>query len=329
MSMASARLRYKGLTRLLSSRSLFFNSVCSHRNSSLVDAKGFRVAAVRLLATTATTSGNAETNLDSHDGKRKEEKKAKDDGNIFFDNIGKIFLSAIGAIILGLVRSSYGASNRDKIRDNIEDDSLIDPLEIDDLRVANSELSPDVFRAILKGVSKDFPEGISTYEEFVWSVRSTMKSLKGDAFTVELGHLLDRSVDFALLGKEKSRNDKVSTIFYLTALSLVLDIDTSVSERIRLLFEVVEETRGTVTYQDVKNLVGYLQDTSQLATDTQVIKAENYIPVQEYKRGSPEELIAWNGSKDDAMDLKSFNDILRSKSVCAWGECYFKKKPPI
>lgn len=329
MSVALARLRRKGLTCLLSSRSFFVNSACPYQNRSLVNAKNFRVATVRLLSTATAANVNAETSKTSDAEKEKEEKKKKDDGNIFFDNIGKIFLSAIGCIILGLIRSSYGASNRDKIREKIEDDSLIDPLEIDDLRVANSELSADVFRSILKEVSKDFPDGIVTYGEFVYTVRRTMKSLKGDAFTVELGHLLDRAVDFALLGQGKSRNDKVPTIFYLTALSLALDIDTSVSERIRLLFEVLGQQRGTVTYEDVENLVGYLQDTSQLATDTQVIKAENYIPIQEYKRGSPEELIAWNGNKDDVMDLISFNDILRSRSVCAWGECYFKKKPPI
>lgn len=326
MPIIPARLRFMTVPRLLLSP-FFTGSACPY-NRPAMKVECFRVAAFQFLSTDATNNMNAEKSNNSRKGE-KSEKKEKDDGNIFFDNIGKIFLSAIGVIILGLVRSSYGASNREKIREQIEDDASLDPLEIDDLRVANSELNPDIFRYILKEVSKDFPEGVSTYEDFVHTVRSTMKSLKGDAFTVELGHLLDRVVDFALTRHGKSRDDQVSTIFYLTALSLALDIDTSVSERIRLLFEVVGQQQGNVAYEDVEQLVGYLQDTCQLATDTQVIKAENYIPIQEYKRGSPSELIAWDGNRDTVMDLQSFNEILRSKSVCAWGECYFKKKPPI
>ena len=75
--------------------------------------------------------------------------------------------------------------------------------------------------------------------------------------------------------------------------------------------------------------MGYLQDTFQLAPDTQVIMADTKFPVQQYKVASPNEMVSWDGPPNDLIDVQAFADILRSKSVCAWGECYFKKKPKL
>lgn len=95
-------------------------------------------------ATVAAAAGN-ESNQIKNDESKKKEKKEKttkdDDSNIFLDNLGKIFLAVIGFIIGWLVRGSYGTSNRNKLRDSLEDLAALDPLEVDDLRVANSELT--------------------------------------------------------------------------------------------------------------------------------------------------------------------------------------------
>jgi hypothetical protein len=227
------------------------------------------------------------------------------------------------------VRSSFGSSNRKKARDKIEDEAWLDPLEIDDLRVANSELTPEVFRTIMENLKLDFPHGTMKYREFVHSVRRTMKSLKGDNFTVELGHLVDRAVDAALANRGKTREDEMPILFFLTALSLAMDVDSSTSDRIRILYEGMELKEEAVTYKDVLDLVSYLQDTFQLPPETQVVTGENKIPTQEYKTGSPQELVAWDGTGNDVVDLQAFASILRSQSVCAWGECFFKKKPPL
>jgi hypothetical protein len=250
--------------------------------------------------------------------------KKKDDSNIFLDNLGKIFLGAIGLLIGTLVRSSYGTSNRNKVRDELEEKASLDPLEVDDLRVANSELSPDVFRAIMEDVRDTFPLGVATYQDFVRSVRKTMSRLKGDAFTVELGHLLDRAVIAALHDQGKPEDTQVPVTFLLAALSLSLN--SSVEDRINVLFEAMRLKNGNVAYQDVRDMVGHLQDTCQLVPDAQVVQAEQKYPTQKYKRGTPSQLVHWEGGSQDAMDVDAFAAIIRSKSVCAWGECYNKKK---
>ena len=251
-------------------------------------------------------------------------KEKKDDKNIFFDNLGSIFLAGIGAVIAGLVRSYYGTANKNAVRDSVEDAASIDPIEIDDLRVANSELKLQVFRTILEQLVQDIPQKECTYEEFLTQVRRIMKSLKGDMFTVQLGHLLDRVVLAALQKHGKSSREPMPLAFWLTTLSLALN--SSVPERIQVLYEVLENSATTpTTIKEVIEMVGYLQDTCQLVPDSQVVPTSSKYPVQQYKVGTAEELVKWE-DETDLMDVDAFADILRSKSVCAWGECYHKKK---
>ena len=281
-------------------------------------------SALRQMSSTAGAAASPEPAITEAAKDKKD--KMKDNSNIFLDNLGTIFLLSIAGVVLALVRSSFGSTNKAKLRDQLEADAELDPLEIDDLRVANGELTPDIFRTIVSNLSKDFSQGTAKYEDFVFSTRKTMRSLKGEAFTVEMGHLMDRAVDAALTKQGKTKDDDISIVFFLTALSLAMDIDSSVSERIRVLYTILELKDSTVTLQDVIEMVGYLQDTFQLTPDTQVIMAEAKIPVQQYKVASPSELVAWEGPPNEQIDIQAFADILRSKSVCAWGECYFKKK---
>lgn len=289
------------------------------------------VTRLRMMSTTTATAGDGETKADGDDKTKDDKKKKKKDekSNIFLDNLGTAFLSAIGLIVMLLVRSSYGSSNKTKLRELIEEDASLDPLEIDDLRVANCELTPDVFRKLVDAVATDFSQGTCRYEDFVFCVRKKMRELKGDAFTIELGHLLDRAVREALVLQGKQTDDQVSIVFFLTALSLALDLESSTSDRIRVLYEVLEVNGSKVTYDNIVDMVAYLQQTNQLVPDTQVVLGDSKIPVQQYKVASPKELIEWDGTGNDVMDIQAFADILRSKSVCAWGECYFKKKPKL
>jgi hypothetical protein len=252
-------------------------------------------------------------------------------GNVFLDNLGTIFLSAIGLIIGSLVRSYYGTNNRNKIRDALEQAAPLDPLEIDDLRTANSELTVQVFRDIIKDVSERFPDHQSvTYEDFIAAVRRTMVGLKGDNFTIELGHLMDRVVLGALKRHGHTSDEPQTLAFWLAVLSLALS--TPAVERIQMLYEVLQEVgdhghdETTVTVVDVQAMVGYLQDTCQLVPDTQVIATDQKYPVQQYICGAPKQLVKWEGSEEDPIDVDAFAEILRSKSVCAWGECYNVKR---
>ena len=98
-------------------------------------------------------------------------------------------------------------------------------------------------------------------------------------------------------------------------------------------------TTAAVTIDQVVELVGYLQDTCQLVPDAQVVATTRKYPLQEYQVGTPEQLVdrhRWVKKKNDDgkkeeeqqpnIDCSALAAILRSKSVCAWGECYHKKK---
>ena len=249
----------------------------------------------------------------------------KEASDYFLDNLGTIFLCSIGAIILSLVRTSYGTSNKEKIRNDIEEKASLDPMEIDDLRIANSELDSAVFRRIIQELKQEFATGTATYLEFVESVRNTMASLKGPAFTIELGHLIDRAVVAAMDQLEKSQDEEMPLSFWLTILSLALH--SSPNDRIRVLYEALQLEDGSVSIKHVQEIISWLQVSSQLTPDSQVVTSERKYPTQQYHRGTFRELLVWEGTENDPIDLEAFADILRSKAVCAWGECYLRKKP--
>lgn len=328
----------------------------------------------------SSTKDDGRSSKDSGKDEKSEKDKKKDkddDSNLFLDNLGKIFLAAIGGVVLMLVRSSRGTANKTAVRDRIESLSVLDPLEIDDLRVANSELTVEVWDDIVGEVGGAFPDGRASYQDFVSVVVQTMRRLKGNAFTVQLGHYLDRVVVELLddmeeadaakakQGAEPSALDAAADAgsgdrtrkdlplsLLLTVLSLALN--AGVNDRVKALFDVMkrysveDDTGDTVSEDDVVRMVGYLQQTCQLVPDAQIVYGEMKYPVQQYRRGNATELVA-GGSKimaeegtkgeagekegdggggDDACtyDMTEFQRLLRTKSVCAWGECYVKKR---
>jgi len=171
----------------------------------------------------------------------------------------------------------------------------------------------------------------------------------------------------------KHNTSTMPLTFWLVVLSLAMN--GPVPDRIRILYEILEMQRksanaiksddgnvvdfgntesnntnnnndnnieeqsssSSVTLSDVITMVEYLQETDQLVPDTQVVPTETKYPTQQYRRGTPEELVQWQAAADDStsnnsiskeecLDLDAFAGILRTKSVCAWGECYHKKK---
>jgi len=232
----------------------------------------------------------------------------------------------IAGIIATLYRSSRSTVNRNSIRDSIEETSVIDPVEIDELRLANSELQPEVYRTIMRDLVNRYPQGLCSYDEFLMTTRSTMAGLKGDAFTIQLGHLVDRVVIEILKKYGKNEDEPLPLSLWLTTLSLALS--SSVEERMEVLFEALEIVgSGTpVTITQVEEMVSHLQDTCQLPADSQIVLTEEQYPTQKWVRGNARELVPWEGSMNEAIDLEAFRSILRTKSVCAWGECYHKKK---
>lgn len=248
----------------------------------------------------------------------------KEDSNIFLDNLGKIFLATIASIVGALIRSSYNTSNRNVVRDMLEDEAALDPIEVDELRIANSELTTEVFRTIAQDLRERCPYDTCSYVDFTKATRQTMMRLKGEAFTIELGHQIDRVVTALLVKNKKTDEEELPLSLWLVTLTLALN--SSTADRLRILYEVLEAEDKPVRFHQVPILVGYLQDTCQLPPDTQVVPTETRVPSQQWKKGTPDELVPWEGAASDIIDLDGFAAILRSKSVCAWGECYQKKK---
>lgn len=310
----------------------------------------------------STSSLNDTSNTNKDDGKKTntdERKKKKDDANIFLDNLGKIFFGVIAAIILALVRSSRGSNNRIKLREEIEQSSLLDPSEIDDLRFINSQFSPDIFKRIMQDAISSFPNGETTYPNFLSTVLQTIKEVKGEQFTIEFGHFLDRIVIgyFESIRKREGyggeelsaidpSNASIPLPFLFTILSLALN--STVSERVRILFDTLkprhdgkidndDEEGYEVSEESISKIIDYLQITCQLPPDAQILTSEVKYPVQEYKVGGSDELLAFAKkeisekeknmfSEKVTFSCKDFEAILRTTYVCAWGECYGRKR---
>ncbi len=368
------------------------NQCCVRMTSTLTDNTSNQSMA-------DTTSKKSSTDSNS-DGEKKKSNETSGSSNIFLDNLGTMFLIFIGSIIGWLVRSYYNGARKNSVRETlIESTAHADPIELDDLRIANTELTPSVFYEIIQHIIDQTPTITTTdaeqhdrlsssvmrmtYPKFIQLVRTAMIKMNGEAFTIQCGHIIDRLVLAALIKYDKCSNDPPNTgssnmddildgtttgtddkrnqtlidkiempiEFWLTVLSLALY--SSAKERIEILHSVfhqfslpptTESTSPKITMSQVIQLIGYLQDTCQLVPDAQIIMTSHKYPLQEYIVGAPEQMIdhqQWDVKADEnkvtTIDTKSFkghnitvdmlSDILSSRSVCAWGECYkYKSK---
>ena len=314
----------------------------------------------RLLSSATATSTAGSDSSEKVDDKSKDKKK-KDNPNIFLDNLGKIFLSTIGAVLLMLLRSTKSNNSRTALREDVESTSVLDPLEIDDLRVANSDFTVDVWEQIVQRIKSEFIDRERrsvNYAEFLSLVMHCMKEMKGEGFTIQLGHLLDRVVIAEverLAEVDADDADEVPTnaferelpiSFFLATLSLALN--SSVADRVRLLFGAIRLVDGTVvdggeiqtSGEQVAEMIRNLQKTCQLTPDAQIVETNSKVPYQTYRVGTGDEDLTrrarggYGGKKGSAgvtscaegpLTQDDFHAILNSRTVCAWGECFIKK----
>ena len=261
-------------------------------------------------------------------------------------------------IIATLVRSSKGSTNRSNLREELESPevSAIDPVEIDELRIANDELTKDIYCRVAQRIYRSSNASTMTYGKFLYLVKDEMAKVgKGEEFTIQLGHILDRVVFSALkfsditnalhVGvegtKDNNSNDSVElpVPFFLTVYSLAMN--ASADDRIDALFDIMkhygekyEERRNDdlINEENVKKLVSYLQASCQLPPETQVVeKPDAKYPIQQYERASAENLLErakenlWKDKEhSNTFSLEEVRDILCSPAVCAWGECFSK-----
>lgn len=207
--------------------------------------------------------------------------------------------------------------------------------------------------------------GVTTsYEEFVTAIRKIMATKfpkEGESFTIQTGHYLDRIVVAALEERgegaphvtklaQNSNDLPVALLFAAMAMAM----NGSVSDRIRILHEILvmeEETQkqqqeqmgmmvdgrknsgaDSVPLARVRAMVGYLQETCQLPPDTQIVPTDRKYPTQLWRRATPMDMVPdilqdEKETQSENIDLVEFAAILRTKSVCAWGECYMKWMP--
>lgn len=312
----------------------------------------------------AQTAAAAAANASMADSAGNAGAKKKTEANVFLDNLGKIFLFSIGAVIAALVRSSYNTSNRHLIRDRLEEIAAIDPKELEDFREANSELTLETMRKILSIYYRENARtsGVtSSYEDFVVAIRKIMATRfpkEGEAFTIEMGYYFDRMVvDILEQRGETTESDELPVALFFTAMAAAMN--GTVSDRIRILHEIIaleeegivgqgvlhadtsssssssSEASKSVPLTKVRDMVGYLQETCQLPPDTQIVPTERKYPTQLWRRATPLDMVPDPSESEtendkqtaDRVDLVEFAAILRTKSVCAWGECYMRWKP--
>ena len=211
--------------------------------------------------------------------KKKEGGKVSD---LFLDNLGTMFLSAIAVIIAGLVRSSYGTSHRIAAREALEEQTELDPLEIHELRLANGpEFNTDVMKAILTYFSSRNDQKM-TYDAFVSHVLNVMRNQYDEKFTIQLGHLLDRLATRNIQDQKQNvesyeSNDddddgKLDLDLLLTILSLALD--SSVSDRVDILFQIMKMKQRTMSNDndDIVSESQLLRMVSILQVDTTFVE---------------------------------------------------------
>ncbi len=86
-------------------------------------------------------------------------------------------------------------------------------------------------------------------------------------------------------------------------------------------------------------MIQYLQSTCQLVPEAQIVETNSKVPYQTFRVGTGDELTkrareGYGGKKGSSgvtkeaegpLSLEDFHAILKSRTVCAWGECYVKK----
>lgn len=288
-------------------------------------------------------------------------------------------MATIGTVIVTLVRSSKSGSHKTALKEDVEHSTTLDPMEIDDLRRANSDwFTPELWEAIRDGAWTAFPSGRATYGQFMHVVAGVLAETgastsndAGRALTLEMGHLVDRVVVEALERRQQQPEDTPSSReqqtsgyvgnhdeddddeslplpFFFAALSLALT--STVSQRIEALYQVMlqpqplpddnQGKKSVATGVDAADMITHLQQTCQLVPEAQIVETASKIPYQTYRVGSGHELAdrarrGYGGKKgspgvtlepEGDVTLEDFCAMLTSRTVCAWGECYVKRR---
>jgi hypothetical protein len=261
-------------------------------------------------------------------------KAAVSENNLFLDNLGKIFGLSLLSIIVFVIRSSKKTSAQTAVKEDIENKAILDPVEIEEMRSVNNELTIAVFRKLCDSVIRDSSEkGYTkiTYPEFMRLVKEQYKLItKDSSSTLQFGHNLDR-----ILFSLPNYTDKTeyTLVFLLTVISMCCY--STVDDRVTLLWDVVrhydavscggvgdggdnnnnnktDNTSNTTTnnnnntnnnkvnHKSMQDFLQILATTNQLPPEVYPIETDTRYPFQTYSVATGEDLLRRLRTEEDA-----------------------------
>uniref|UniRef100_A0A7R9Y939 Uncharacterized protein n=1 Tax=Pinguiococcus pyrenoidosus TaxID=172671 RepID=A0A7R9Y939_9STRA len=241
--------------------------------------------------------------------------------NWFYRNPGYTFLAIVLSIIGALVRSSYSVADRNRIEEEVESLTAVEPEEIAEINRANA-VSAETFAQLVKEIVAELGVDDVSYPDFIVVARGLLRRFLGEerqAIPVKQGHILDRAV-LGMIPRYESggqaadqlREDvldrpswdgliglpgpsvlreKLPLRSLLVALSLIVDsnvLDTS--DAYHEMLRVTSSSQA-VGLKDVEELVDALQLTAQIPCYVQVVKADEYVPYQRYRGASAQDIL--------------------------------------
>lgn len=247
------------------------------------------------------------------------------------------------SIILAVVRSSRQSTLRTNLRDTIESNTPLDPLEIEDIRQANVEFTTEVYGKVVERLYDNFPDGECRYGDFIRVVISVMKDSAGSdpSATLQMGHYLDRVIFKS--SKFKDSESLMNVGMMLTALNV--GVYGTVESRIDAMYDLAIMDNRVVRGKDfvdsecVERFIDWLGETCQLPADVRVMEVGSPYPIQNYGVGTGKDILRRlrnpedKNKKDEArvafggdgegVGRERWRNIMKARQgPCPWGECY-------
>eukprot|EP01039_Chlorochromonas_danica_P010654 gene10655-11814_t len=257
------------------------------------------------------------------------------------NNGGKLFLFAAG-VVAGLIYRYYeGLQDRNRVEEQVERGSMLEPYEIQMLRLANGydlDQYKQMIQAMVKqGLSWDSSIG---YDEVIHLVSDTIRqqdkssSSTTTATTLKLGHLIDRVVyGKALKGSHESKvpvaHFPLSVAF--TVGLLALPMESNVDNRLHGLFYASTSLTGReeMTRSDLIEVIQSLVESDQIPSEKQIEETGEKYPIRRHRRRSPENMVKMYEEQilkatnaKESWNETDFVACIASRYVCAWGACY-------
>jgi hypothetical protein len=270
-----------------------------------------------------------------------EEKKPEEEEDTSFlaKYGGKIAMAAMALSGVLLYRYFKSNSLRSEVEEDLIELTVLEPYEIHDLRVSN-EISAADFDAISARMFELFPSQELTYDEFIGAVSNIVRQ----KFNRELKHMhyFDRLVmgSTQVPGSKTLGEDATKAVVPLRRLLVAFStvVNAVADERIVSLDRLMRTSLSKMDHQNLSSaetvlLIDDLARTWQIPGDRRTIENEKKpYPAQHWRVRTAEEILLRFKTthtkelaakeKPDEFSTAELDYLLKSGSVCAWGECY-------